>query len=190
MPNCTVAMRAALIAISLLALPLISCSSLTSKKQPVIYAAGDKATIGSLIYNLTDAETAPQLGDDPNTARTPQNRFYLVKVSVSNSGNDDLPIPAMTLVDESGQTVNELADGAGVPNWLGVVRKVAAAQTEQGYVAFDAPIKHYRLRLNDALDENEIAIDIPLTFVRDRAGSSVPTPPAESAGTVLVQPEK
>jgi len=176
-------MRPALLTISLLVLPLLSCSSGSSKKQAVIYAAGDKATIGALVYNLTDAETAQQLGDDTNSPRTPQNRFYLLKVSVSNSGNDDQPIPAMTLVDDAGETFNELSDGAGVPNWLGVVRKVGAAQTEQGYVAFDAPTKHYRLRLTDSLDDKEVAIDVPLTFVRER-GNNLLTQPTPETGVL------
>ena len=64
-----------------------------SKSAATIYAAGDKATIGSLVYNLTDAESTPALGDDPSSPRTPTNRFYLIKVSVSNSGADDQPMP-------------------------------------------------------------------------------------------------
>src|SRR5580693_2371385 len=86
----------------------------SSKNQPVIYAAGDKATVGPLVYNVTDTEVANQLGDDPDKARTPQDRFFLVKVSVSNSGSDDEPIPSMTLVDDGGHNYTELADGTGV----------------------------------------------------------------------------
>ncbi len=59
----------------------------------------------------------------------------------------------MTLVDDTGHSYTELADGSNVPNWLGVVRNVAPTQTEQGYVVFDAPTRHYRLRLNDPVDE-------------------------------------
>jgi hypothetical protein len=178
-------MRAALLSIFLLVLPLVSCSSAPSKPQAVIYAAGDKATIGPLVYNLTDAETAQQLGDDPHSQRTPQNLFYLLKVSVSNAGNDDQPIPGMTLVDEAGETFNELSDGAGVPNWLGIVRKVGPAQTEQGYVAFDAPTKHYRLRVTDSLDDKEVAIDVPLTFVRER-GNNLLQQPATAADEIAI----
>ena len=154
------------------------CSSSSPKTNATIYAAGDKATLGALVYNLTDAESTTALGDDPAIQRTPANRFYIIKVSVSNSGADDQPIPAMTLVDDSGQMYPELADGTGVTNWLGVVRKVGGAQTEQGNVVFDAPMKHYRLRLNDTLDEKEVAIDIPLSFVRVSA-HVVPTTTTE-----------
>lgn len=183
-------MRAAPIVICLTILPLISCSSAPANKQPVIYAAGDKATVGPLIYNMTDAEFTQQLGDDPNSARTAQNRFYLVKLSISNSGNEDKSIPAMALVDDDGTAYNELSDGAGVPNWLGVVRKVSAAQTEQGYVAFDVPLKHYRLRLNDPLDDREIAVDVPLSFVRDRGINLLNAPAAPPAPDITIPLKK
>jgi hypothetical protein len=164
--------------ISILSLILTGCSSLpSSKNRPVIYAAGDKATVGPLVYSVTDTERAQQLGDDPTTARTPQNRFYLIKVSVSNSGGDEQPIPAMTLVDDAGQSYTELPDGTNVPKWLGVVRKVGPAQTEEGVVLFDAPPKHYRLRLTDPFDEKEIAIDVPLDFVHEQ---SFQAPPASA----------
>jgi hypothetical protein len=158
-----------LIAVSLLT---TGCSMFSSSKnQPVIYAAGDKATVGTLVYNVTDTEVADKLGDDPNNERTPQDRFFLVKVSISNSGPDEQPIPAMTLVDDGGHSYTELSDGAGVPGWLGVVRKVGPTQTETGVVLFDAPTRHYRLRLNDPFDEKEIAIDVPLNFIHDQLKS-------------------
>ena len=141
------------------------------KNQTVLYAAGDKATVGPLVYNVTDTEVADKLGDDPNNERTPQDRFFLVKVSVSNSSPDDQSIPAMALVDDGGHSYNELPDGTGVPSWLGVVRKVGPTQTETGVVVFDAPTRHYRLRLNDTLDEKEIAIDVPLNFIHDQLKS-------------------
>jgi hypothetical protein len=172
-------MRSALILIPALALfsaALAGCSK-SPKNQPVIIAAGDKATVGQLVYTVTDTQRTQTLGEDPNTARTAQNRFYLVKVSVLNSGADDQPIPAMTLVDDQGQSYPELADGTGVPNWLGVVRKVGSAQTEQGNVVFDAPTKHYRLRLTDpSFDEREVSIDIPLDFTHEQQSLSVQIP--------------
>jgi hypothetical protein len=160
-------MRCSISWICLFPLVLMGCST-SLKKEAKIYSIGEKVTIGSLTYSVVDTEIVPQLGDDPATARNPANRFYLIKVSVSNSSNADLPIPAMTLMDDSGQAYNELADGAKVPQWLGVVRKVAAAQTDQGNVVFDAPAKHYRLRLTDETDETEVAIDVPLSYVHEQ----------------------
>ena len=172
-------MRSALICISILSLAGAGCSrASSSKKDATIYAAGEKAVAGPLTYSITDTEMTQTLGDDLATARNAQERFYLVKVTVSNSSSSDQPIPAMTLVDDAGQSIAELADGANVPNWLGVVRKVGPAQTEQGVVAFDAPTKHYRLRLNDPFDEKEISIDVPLDFVHEQL-NSVQTAPTE-----------
>ena len=174
-------------AISLVTISLATtgCASLSkSKNDPVIYAAGDKATVGTLTYNVTDTVVADQLGDNPNNERTPQDRFFLVKVSILNSGSDEQPIPAMSLVDDAGQSYPELADGTNVPNWLGVVRKVGPAQTEQGVVVFDAPTKHYRLRLTDPFDDKEIAIDVPLDFAHEQLKTiqtTQPSGPAEIA---------
>jgi hypothetical protein len=175
-------MRPALVLISLLPLALAGCASISSKNEPTIYAAGDKATAGTLVYNLADAEKMQQLGDDPANPRTAKDRFYLIKLSISNSGSDEQPIPAMSLVDDAGQTYTESSNGTGVANWLGVVRKVGPAQTESGYLIFDAPVRHYRLRLNDPLDEKEVAIDLPVGFVRDSTKvlqSNTPEAPGE-----------
>src|SRR5580693_3090429 len=175
-------MRFAPICISLVAVALAGCSSVSSSNnKPVIYAAGDKATVGRLVYNVTDTEMTQQLGEDATTARTAQNRFFLVKVSILNSGSDEQPIPAMSLVDDAGQSYPELADGTNVPNWLGVVRKVGPAQTEQGVVVFDAPTKHYRLRLTDPFDDKEIAIDVPLDFAHEQLKTIQTTQPSGPA---------
>ena len=159
-------MRSAVITISFCALALAGCGK--SKPASILYAAGDKATVGPLVYSVIDTEVTQQLGEDPNNMRTAQERFFLVKVSVTNSSSDDQPIPSMTLVDDSGHNYAELADGTGVPNWFGVLRRVHPAETQQGVVIFDAPTRHYRLRLNDALDDNEVAIDVPLNFVHEQ----------------------
>ncbi len=161
-------MRSAFIAVLFLA--AAGCSSV-QKPSNTLYAAGDKAVIGPLVYSVIDTETTQQLGDDPKNPRNAQERFYLIRVSITNSSSDDQSIPTMTLVDDAGQSYTELADGTGVTNWLGVVRKVRPTQTEQGVVVFDAPAKHYRLRLNDPLDEREIAIDVPLNFVHEQLKS-------------------
>ena len=141
-------MRSAFIALSLLALTAAGCSR-SRKPASSVVAAGDKAIIGPLVYSVIDSEVTQQLGEDPKSARTPQERFYLIRVSVTNASSDEQPIPTMTLVDDTGKSYTELTDGTGVTNWLGVVRRVGPTQTEQGVVLFDAPTKHYRLRLND-----------------------------------------
>jgi hypothetical protein len=128
---------------------------------------GDKASVDRLTFSVVDNQVFTRLGTDQNT-RLPQNRFYVVDLSVFNSGSSDAAIPAMTLVDDSGKTYDELTDGSGVARWLGVVRHVAANQTETGAVVFDAPASHYKLKLTDDTDPQDVFIDLPLSFVNEQ----------------------
>jgi hypothetical protein len=147
---------------------LAGCSSSPSaSRKSVTFAAGDKATVDKLTYSVVDTQIFPRLGDE-SSPRVPQHRFYVFQLSVSNSGNSDLAIPAMTLLDDSGKNYEELPDGSGVPHWLGVIRKVQANQTEQGAVVFDAPAGHYKLKLTDETDANDVFVDIPLSFAHEQ----------------------
>jgi Domain of unknown function (DUF4352) len=167
---------------------LAGCSG--AKKESVVFPAGDKIPVGSLTYNVIDTEVLPKLGDDPATARTPSGRFYLVTISVSNSGNDDAVIPALNLVDDKGQDYAELADGSGVPNWLGVVRKVGGTQTEKGTVVFDAPPQHYKLRLTDEADARQLYVDIPLNYLHEQLRDANQQTPSGDSAVPLVLPNK
>ncbi|MDP9170369.1 MAG: hypothetical protein M3N54_07110, partial [Acidobacteriota bacterium] len=77
-------------------------------------------------------------------------------------------------------------------HWLGVLRKVGTGQTERGAVVFDAPTGHYKLKLTDETSENEVFVDIPLSFVHEQmndVNSPAPeTPPVPE--NKAVQPRK
>lgn len=170
------------------ALLTAGCSS-APKKEAQVFPAGEKVTVGPLVYSVIDSQVMTQLGDDVATARTPRNRFYVMTISVSNSSSDDLPVPGLTLVDDSGKEYPEAADGTNVPNWLGVVRKAGGAQTEQGNILFDAPAQHYRLRLTDETDAKELSIDVPLTFVHEQL-NQVPTSEPSAPAPIIVPNQK
>jgi hypothetical protein len=106
----------------------------------------------------------------------PKNRFLLLRVSIVNSGSEDLDVPTVTLLDDQGQAVEELQDGDQVPQWLGFVRKVKPADSISGNVVFDAEPKHYRLRVTDENGEKPALVDIPLNFNAD-------APPAPAPGS-------
>jgi hypothetical protein len=124
-------------------------------------------TLWPLTWNVVDSRIAPRLGDDPASARFPQERFYLVQITVSNEGATDAFIPALALVDDSGKVYNELTDGSGVRDWLGLVRNVKARDQVTGTILFDAPARHYRLRLSEQFTTPEISIDLPLNFTHE-----------------------
>jgi hypothetical protein len=175
--------------ITLAEIAITGCSSGPKARETKTFAAGEKATVDRLTYSVVDTEIHTRLGSDPDP-RIPQNRYFLVQVAVSNSSNEDLSIPSMTLVDDSGKTYPELADGTGVPKWLGVLRKVSPGQTEQGFVVFDAPAQHYRIRLTDDTSESDVYTDIPLSFLHEQQANDSPGTPIPTASPAPGAPKK
>lgn len=154
------------------------CSG-TSERKSVVYQAGDNAAVDQLTYRVIGTQMLTRLGDGTNQ-RIPQNRFYLVRVSVANEGSEEASIPALTLMDDSGKTYEELTDGSGVTQWLGVVRRVGGKQSESGTVVFDAPASHYRLKLTDDTDNSDAYVDLPLSFAHEqpsRGAEEIPGTP-------------
>jgi hypothetical protein len=139
-----------------------SCGGSRDTRQKV-FDMGSRVEAGHLIYTVLETEWLPQIGAG-DTARVPRNRFFLVHLSAVNSGSEELDVPNVTLVDDKGQTVDELQDGQDVPQWIGFVRKVKPADSISGNVVFDAEPKHYRLRVTDENGEKPAMIDIPLSF--------------------------
>ena len=158
---------------------LTGCSSDTgteSRSQSLTtVAAGERASIGHLTYSIVDSQILTQLGDEASP-RVPHDRFVLVQIAVTNSSNVDNPIPAVALVADSGKEYNELSDGSGVSDWLGLVRHVGPGQTERGYLAFDAPAAHYKVKFSDETTEHEILADLPLSYAHEKVNDAlVPT---------------
>lgn len=162
-------------ALIFLGVTLVSCGPESSSRQNRIFQAGEKATVDKLSYAVIDTQIHTRLGDEANP-RIPQNRFYTVQIAVSNAANTDTPIPSLTLVDDSGKVYNELADGAGLQHWLGIVRRVSPDQTERGEILFDAPAAHYKLKLTDETDPSDVYIDLPLNFLHEQMGSGNSSP--------------
>jgi hypothetical protein len=155
-------------------LALAGCGSRTPEIRT--FSLGERAQVGPLIYNAFDTQWLVSLGEGPS-ARVPQNRFLLVKMTVVNGGTADASIPSVSLVDDSGQTYSELSSGDGIPNWMGVLRKLHPAETGQGNIAFDVPPKHYKLRVADEADQYAL-VDIPLRFDNLDSNRLPPPPPA------------
>jgi hypothetical protein len=163
----------ALAALLFLNLSLSSCGG--SKDSAVkIFDMGSRVEAGHLIYTVLETQWLPQIGAG-DSARVPKNRFFLIRISTVNSGSEDLDVPSATLVDDRGQTVDELQDGDQVPQWLGFVRKVKPADSISGNIVFDAEPKHYRLRVTDENGEKPALVDIPLNFNADTPPVALPS---------------
>lgn len=154
--------RAAALAYSLMF--MIGCGPVSSQIQT--YNLGDRVQTGPLNYEAFETHWYPSLGP-PSNPRVPANRFLVIRISIANRGATDSTVPSMTLVDDSGQSFNELADGSGIPDWLGIVRKIKPVDAEKGVIAFDVAPKHYKLRVSDESDQIVSYIDLPLTLIPD-----------------------
>ena len=143
-----------------------ACSSPANQKFVRTYSMGDKVQVGHLIYNVFDSKWLTQIGSGVN-ARVPANRFFLVRLSIVNSGSQESNVPALSITDDAGQTYGELSNGEGVAQWMGYLRRVKPAESLMGYIVFDAPPRHYKLNLSEELDDNKAVVDIPLTFSQE-----------------------
>jgi len=147
------------------ALLLTSCGKPRDKTAHV-YELGSHAETGHLIYTVFETQWLPQIGTG-DTARIPKNRFFLVRLTVVNSGSEELSVPNITLQDDQGNVVQEMAEGDGVAQWLGYIRNVKPADSISGNVVFDAEPKHYRVRLSDENGEKPAQVDLPLNFTSE-----------------------
>lgn len=143
---------------------------------------GEKAQIGPVIYNVFDSRWLTQLGTGPQ-ARVPNNRFLVIRLSAVNSGAGEAAVPSMMLVDDNGTTYTELPNGDQVPHWLGTLRRIQPAQTEEGEILFDVAPRHYKLRITDEAEQKVGLVDIPLSF-----GSEIPAVPLNAPAPPAAQP--
>jgi hypothetical protein len=169
--------RPLLLAAVIAALSLNACSD--KPAFPVrSYPMGDRVTLGHIIYTVFETQWLTQIPQDP-TPRIPQHRFFLVRLSAVNSSASDVVIPNLTIQDDHGKTYEELSNGEGVPQWIGFLRHAKPADSVQGYIVFDSPPAHYKLRVTDETDERAALIDIPLSFGAETPDVPIPGVPKQ-----------
>ncbi|MEI9812585.1 MAG: DUF4352 domain-containing protein [Acidobacteriota bacterium] len=137
---------------------------------------GERVEVGPFTYVVVESSWRSQLGEGFDV-RTPQNRFLILTVSITNGGSSEATVPLLTLEGSNGQEFQELADGTGVPDWLGVLRSVKSAGTLQGRLVFDVPLSSFRLKLPDGGEpgyEKYAFVDVPLRIDVDQVQSPLP----------------
>ena len=129
---------------------------------------GDRVPLVPLTYTVVETAWQTQLGQGFKV-RSPEHRFLLITLSVTNGGNGDVSIPLLNLEGPDGQTHQELANGEGVDNWFGLLRTVSPAETQQGRILFDVPLTSYKLRLpsGDLSSDRAAWVQIPLHMDTD-----------------------
>lgn len=152
----------------------------TTGAAGVTYAMGSPAYAGPLTVTALEAEWKERLESDAGP-REPKNRFLLVRITVTNGGGTEQALPLLNLVDAKGDMHLEEDKGEGVQNWLGLLRILKPAQTEEGYLIFDVPPAAYKLRVSTGGDpEQEMVALIDIPFKLDAV---VP-----GRGTELINP--
>lgn len=152
---------------------LAACGKNTYDTKSV-FRMGEKMQVGPFIYNVLEAKWVPQLGEMFNQ-RVPEQRFLLVHLTVTNSGGQEAAIPLLTIEDRQGNSFGEVQNGQGVDRWLGLLRNVGPAQTEEGWILFDAAPNSYSLRCTGGGDlENEQSLLIELPYNMDSANETMP----------------
>jgi len=142
---------------------LASCSGRTAVNTPLrTYQMGERVELPPLTYAVFEKEWLAQLGEGAE-ARLPQNRFLVIRLSVTSGAAAETYVPNLTLDDDAGNTCSESNNGEGVQHWLGYLRSIKPAETLQGNIVFDCVPKHYRLKV--VSDEGKAAyVEIPLSF--------------------------
>ncbi|MEO5922368.1 MAG: DUF4352 domain-containing protein [Bryobacteraceae bacterium] len=132
--------------LTLLCLFLAGCEQ--QQRTNLNYGMGERVEIGPFTYVVVENSWRSELGEGFQT-RAPKNRFLVLSISVTNGGGSDVSVPMLSVEGSNGQMYQELSDGSGIANWLGILRTAKPAETLQGRVLFDAPLGAYRLRLPD-----------------------------------------
>jgi hypothetical protein len=140
-----------------------------------VFKIGDKAEAGTLIYTILDAEWKAQAGGG-ESAKTPKQRFLIVRLAVTNSGAENVALPSLTLLDDKGREYYELVGEVDVERPLGLIRNLKPADTLEGTIVFDVEPKSYKLKLDGGAGSDRIAmVEMPLRF--DEAKPVIPGVP-------------
>lgn len=155
--------------LGLAAAALFGCNSADSvaTKGPVKTGkVGERVPVGVITYTILEAEYKTQLGT-ASAPKLPAKRFLILRLAITNGGSKDADLPMFSLVDSSGETYQEVQDGAGVNQWFGMLRKIAPTSTEEGRIVFDVMPKDYKLEVSDGgeMGKELLAhIEIPMQF--------------------------
>lgn len=147
---------------------LSSCGDSDTPLPPQTYNMGDRVVLGNIVYVVYETQWLTHLGEGVD-AKVPRNRYFLVRLSAVNSSNKEITVPNFKVEDDNGNAYPELGgdQAAGVPQYIGYLRRVAPANSVQGHALFDAPPRHYKLRLTDEEGEKTAYVDIPLSFTSE-----------------------
>ena len=175
-------LKKSILRFALLTAGLIVLAGCNQRRNPNLatFSMGTQVAATPLIYTIVDSNWAADL-DTPSGPRLPKNRFMVVTLTVTNSGGAEAGVPLLSLIDSRGNVYMEEQKGDGVTQWLGYLRIMKPAETDQGKILFDVPPGAYKLRVSsggDPEEEQAALVDIPFRAEKDPSvGTPQPTAP-------------
>jgi len=155
-----------LLAVLLSAAFLVSCGDGEQTFPVRTYTMGERIALGQLNYQIFETQWLTHIGDGPDQ-RVPKNRFFLVRLSVTNSSGKDVIVPNFTIENDNGTSYPEMSEGDGVPQYIGYLRNLKTTGSVTGNALFDVPPRHYKLKIQDETGEKTAYVDIPLSFASE-----------------------
>ncbi|MCC6537513.1 MAG: DUF4352 domain-containing protein [Bryobacterales bacterium] len=143
-------------------------------RQQQVHQLGDKVQVGGVLYSVIDAEWVNELNSGGGLPRTPQHRFLVVQLSMSNVGNKETTLPLLHVVKPDNTELLELSEGQGIESWLGILRTLNPTETKVGRIVFDVPQGAYNLRLTDGGDPDTEKTAVVALPAKSKGGMDSP----------------
>lgn len=164
-----------LIVFTALSCILLSCGSKPSATSS--YPMGERVPVGRLVFRVLEADWKAEI---EGAKFPPKNRFLQVRIAITNNGNQEVALPYLKLVDGTGKETYEFSDIETNSQWMGAIRHLRPAATEEGMIFFDVPVGGYKLEVidgSDAENEKTAYVTIPAALTPP---PQVPTPGSDN----------
>ena len=142
------------------------CGEVKKESGAKPWVMGERVPLGPYTYTVMEAEWKQELNGSKGKM-LPKDRFLVLKLAVTNGGGERKSLSYLQIRDDKDKEFAEFTEVEGVPGWMGILRDIAVAGTEQGLIFFDVPLGHYRLVVNDGGapgEERTSLIDLPLSM--------------------------
>jgi hypothetical protein len=147
--------RSIALSVALASAAATGCGQKKSGSGAIEFRIGEPLLVRPFTYTVLETRWKPQLGE-LFSMQIPQHQFLLIRLSITNSGGSPAAAPLLTLEGPDGTVHNEHQKGEGLANWLGLIRIVPPAQTDEGWIIFDVPPNNYVLRCyGEVIDDVE-----------------------------------
>lgn len=159
-----------------------ACGQRNATQTQIQFRMGEPLFVRPFTYTVLETRWKPQLGE-LFSLQIPQHQFLMIRLSITNSGGSPAAAPLLTLAGTTGAVFQEHQKGEGVDHWLGLLRNIGPAQTEEGWIVFDVPPNNYTLRCygevtDDGEQMGQFQIPLNLESMNENPAVEIPEMPS------------